>query len=57
MLINFISLRSVAFHPQDPTIVGVVGPGCFKLLRFVDNIIKQVGQLPMFFIIAQLLLY
>ena len=35
-----MSVRTVAFHPQDATCVSVVGPGVFRLLRYVDNTIK-----------------
>jgi hypothetical protein len=35
-------VRTVTFHPQDATQVCVVGPGIFRLLRYVDNTIKQL---------------
>jgi hypothetical protein len=37
-----MSVRTVVFHPQDATQVCVVGPGVFRLLRYVDNTIKQL---------------
>lgn len=35
-------VRTVTFHPQDATQVCVAGPGVFRLLRYVDNTIKQL---------------
>ena len=37
-----MTVRTVAFHPQDATQVCVAGPGVFRLLRYVDNTIKQL---------------
>lgn len=37
-----MSVRTVTFHPQDATQVCVAGPNVFRLLRYVDNTIKQL---------------